>query len=415
MGISLPAPSHSTGRVPEGMEGGDRDSLLVSRNEQQVPPVYSSALSARAIREGGPVPPPFSMSACPCTVLGRCFGDRERNFPRVFRSESEYRTLSRVNTFQTVEAWGFLAAHDAQSCSPILQALLSCSPIIISPGSHNPLLDMESPEATEFLRANPAINDIIGRIPKEGVHAIYLFGSHARGTARPYSDIDLCIVTDDGIAREQKEILHSFCSRKIHISLFQNLLPAVRIRVFKEGILLWGGETLTLHRLKAGTVRTFLGMQRLLRRHIQHVLGEEMYDTERIAHLIGDIDRYRHDLELLGIRTEEDMRERKNFYALSMVLFSLLTALIDLGEEVVLAHDLGTPTTDRDIFSLLESGGYIDRPLFLQMSQLVSYRNRFAHEYGEIAASDLVCILSSLEAIANFVGRAKELVKQETG
>src|SRR5258706_1954864 len=28
------------------------------------------------------------------------------------------------------------------------------------------------------------------------VHSIYLFGSHARGDARPDSDIDLCIVAD---------------------------------------------------------------------------------------------------------------------------------------------------------------------------------------------------------------------------
>ncbi len=132
---------------------------------------------------------------------------------------------------------------------------------------------MESPGVTGFLRANPAIDDVIGRIPKEGVHAIYLFGSHARGTARPYSDIDLCIITDEGIAQDQKEILHSFCSREIQISLFWDLPPLVRIRVFREGILLWGEESLALHRLKAGTVRTYLGIQRLLRRHIQHVLG----------------------------------------------------------------------------------------------------------------------------------------------
>jgi predicted nucleotidyltransferase len=29
------------------------------------------------------------------------------------------------------------------------------------------------------------------------VRAIYLFGSHARGTAQPESDVDLCIVADD--------------------------------------------------------------------------------------------------------------------------------------------------------------------------------------------------------------------------
>jgi predicted nucleotidyltransferase len=28
------------------------------------------------------------------------------------------------------------------------------------------------------------------------VHAVYLFGSHARGEARPDSDVDLCIVAD---------------------------------------------------------------------------------------------------------------------------------------------------------------------------------------------------------------------------
>ncbi len=35
------------------------------------------------------------------------------------------------------------------------------------------------------------------------VHAVYLFGSHARGDARPDSDVDLCIVAD-GAERQEK-------------------------------------------------------------------------------------------------------------------------------------------------------------------------------------------------------------------
>ncbi len=36
--------------------------------------------------------------------------------------------------------------------------------------------------------------EAIGRVAR--VRAVYLFGSHARGEARPASDVDLCIVAD---------------------------------------------------------------------------------------------------------------------------------------------------------------------------------------------------------------------------
>jgi predicted nucleotidyltransferase len=41
------------------------------------------------------------------------------------------------------------------------------------------------------------------------LRAVYLFGSHARGEARPDSDVDLCIVAD-GAAR-QLEAAQRFC------------------------------------------------------------------------------------------------------------------------------------------------------------------------------------------------------------
>ncbi|MBI3417413.1 MAG: nucleotidyltransferase domain-containing protein [Verrucomicrobia bacterium] len=41
------------------------------------------------------------------------------------------------------------------------------------------------------------------------LRAVYLFGSHARGDARPDSDVDLCIVADG--AGKQLEAAQSFC------------------------------------------------------------------------------------------------------------------------------------------------------------------------------------------------------------
>jgi hypothetical protein len=37
--------------------------------------------------------------------------------------------------------------------------------------------------------------DAIARVGQ--IRAVYLFGSHARGDARPGSDVDLCVVADD--------------------------------------------------------------------------------------------------------------------------------------------------------------------------------------------------------------------------
>jgi hypothetical protein len=47
-----------------------------------------------------------------------------------------------------------------------------------------------------------ALNTVFRRYP--GVRAVYLFGSHAAGTVRADSDLDLAIVPRDASVREQK-------------------------------------------------------------------------------------------------------------------------------------------------------------------------------------------------------------------
>ena len=98
-----------------------------------------------------------------------------------------------------------------------------------------------------------------------------------------------------------------------------------------------------------------------------------------------------------------------------MVLFSLLNAVIDLAEEVVLKGDLGTPSTYREIFFLLERNGIIDSHMNETMSRLVSYRNRLAREYGEITPDDLLMVLTMQHEITAFVNMVKGLVDEDRG
>lgn len=135
-----------------------------------------------------------------------------------------------------------------------------------------------------------------------------------------------------------------------------------------------------------------------------------MYDQERVARLISDIHRYLQDIPRLSIGSREDLADPKNFYALSMLFFSLLNAVIDLAEEVVAAEDLGMPGTYRENFFLLAQNQVIGQQIYEQMSSFVSYRNRLAHAYGTITPDDLINLLSRVDRIRDFVAVVRERV-----
>ena len=62
------------------------------------------------------------------------------------------------------------------------------------------------------------LSSVVDEIKKEkGVEAVYLFGSQVSGKARPYSDIDLCVVTGKGAKRMR---ILSNSSEKIDTKLF---------------------------------------------------------------------------------------------------------------------------------------------------------------------------------------------------
>ena len=58
-------------------------------------------------------------------------------------------------------------------------------------------------------------DDIIDELKNiKEVGAIYLFGSYARGNIKPFSDIDICVVTERNISKEVEEEILSNSSKK---------------------------------------------------------------------------------------------------------------------------------------------------------------------------------------------------------
>ncbi|KAF5427637.1 hypothetical protein C5S39_13115 [Candidatus Methanophagaceae archaeon] len=105
------------------------------------------------------------------------------------------------------------------------------------------------------------------------VEAIYLFGSYARGSIKPFSDIDLCVVTERNISKGVKEEILSNSSKKIDLALFWDLPLSIRFRVINEGKLLYKKDALKLQRVKANTLKAYLDFQPIIYAYCYRILG----------------------------------------------------------------------------------------------------------------------------------------------
>ena len=103
------------------------------------------------------------------------------------------------------------------------------------------------------------------------VQGIYLFGSQVRKEARPLSDFDLAVITQN-LPEEKKPEVTLAGPQQFDISLFWDLPIVIRHRVFKEGRALFERDELFLHRVRAGTVKEYLDFRYIIDRHVRRVL-----------------------------------------------------------------------------------------------------------------------------------------------
>ena len=115
------------------------------------------------------------------------------------------------------------------------------------------------------------IRHVVEEIRKEkGIEAVYLFGSAVSGKKKPYSDIDICVVTGEG-ADEEKILSNS--SEKIDTSLFWKLPLNVRFRVMKYGKPLFVKDMMKMQRTAKDTVLAYLDFKPLLSRYNSRFLS----------------------------------------------------------------------------------------------------------------------------------------------
>lgn len=104
------------------------------------------------------------------------------------------------------------------------------------------------------------------------VQAVYLFGSQAKWTARPYSDTDICVFTDKITDRQRMKILR-LNDKDIDIVLFHELPLSMQASVLREGKPLFVRKQKVLRDIKYTTIKKYLDFQWIINRHVQHALA----------------------------------------------------------------------------------------------------------------------------------------------
>ncbi len=106
------------------------------------------------------------------------------------------------------------------------------------------------------------------------IRAVVLFGSVARGEATAGSDVDVCLVLEDGAGSGRQRAdkrLDYLTEVDLDVQVFQDLPLYVRPRVLAEGRVLFCRDEDRLYDVAFATMRAFARFERTYRAYLDEV------------------------------------------------------------------------------------------------------------------------------------------------
>ncbi len=108
------------------------------------------------------------------------------------------------------------------------------------------------------------------KIPQ--VQAVILYGSYAKGTQKPISDIDICVITKKNISETVKVDVCGFSGPKIDVVWFWDIPPIIRYAALREGKVLFLRNKEFLHEVTVETMSEYLDFQHIIGRSVARMV-----------------------------------------------------------------------------------------------------------------------------------------------
>jgi uncharacterized protein YutE (UPF0331/DUF86 family)/predicted nucleotidyltransferase len=238
------------------------------------------------------------------------------------------------------------------------------------------------PKTEQALRA-------VLEVPGYGIVTAYLFGSFARGTARPDSDIDIAVLyanapepTLNGQPFHLEGELERVAERAVQVINLHSAPIDLVHRVLQDGKLLVDINRALRIAFEVRARNEYFDMEPALRQYRGHH-RKEMTDIDLIDKKLGQIETYVKELHTLARPAEilHDVRERR--FAEHTLQIAIQAAL-DIASLMVSDDRLGEPSSNRALFELLEQHGWIDGMLAMTLKNMVGFRNLVVHGYAAV-------------------------------
>ena len=224
----------------------------------------------------------------------------------------------------------------------------------------------------------------------QGIFAAYLFGSFGRATAGPASDIDVAILGSghspsniDSPALALENDLERLIGRSVQVVVLNSAPVDLVHRVLRDGRLVFEGDRSARIAFEVKSRNEYFDLLPFLRRYRETRKAGLMTDPELIAKKIGQIETCVRELRTLAqpSRIRHDIREQRFVEHTLQLAFQ---AALDVASHVVSDERLGEPRANRELFDLLERGGWVAPELAGTLRNMVGFRNVLVHGYDTV-------------------------------
>lgn len=135
-----------------------------------------------------------------------------------------------------------------------------------------------------------------------------------------------------------------------------------------------------------------------------------MSDINKLNKNIQNIEKYLKILEEYNFKNFEEFDENVNdVLAISMALFTILNASIEIGEEIIEEKKLDFPTSYKEIFLIIKKEKIISKELCDKLSSFMKQRNMIAHQYDEIENEKIYELLLEKKIFKEFISEVKKI------
>ncbi len=243
---------------------------------------------------------------------------------------------------------------------------------------------------------------------KECPHPVvlaYLFGSHAKGSATPLSDVDVAVLLDEA-DREKRQALYldllgdlTKLARPSDVDLLMlgDATEPLGCRAILEGLPLYSADERRRVRTEEQAIAEVLDgkelhviRERYLRRRVLEGRmgqgGNDMIDRRTVQERLDFIDGMLAHLKgYRSLTLEEFARDLKTCHAALYELRTTWESVADIGNHLIAALGLRRPGDRGEISGILAEGGVIPIELADRLHRAMGMRNVLVHGYLRIA------------------------------